>query len=286
MSYAASPAVVRQASEEMKQEGSSLGKDASVVGAQDDKDEQGVLCLPQESMEILLAGGLGIYNTFKLSVACLLSIFVPQWCQTDNGGAGAECTIYDNLTELSMYNTFVVAWNFITLFVCGFTYFMLFRREEDFAAQLDEDPEVTNNYLFKKDRKDRTVLQLYPSVAEMIRRRNVQAFWLCTASLLFYLSNAVFSGVLIFYYYYDGFVSVTVFVTNFTMSLAVIATQWNYSFTGYYHDATFSMFKTDPACYNNIDRRIRKDPRYFIPRHDVAASKEIEMAQGLVAKLK
>ena len=63
--------------------------------------------------EMISFYGLLVLNVYKTVVACLLSVFVPQYCPD----TGTTCSISDNLNlyEMNDYNIFVLFFNFVCL---------------------------------------------------------------------------------------------------------------------------------------------------------------------------
>lgn len=196
------------------------------------KDQMRVLCMSQDQFNKVLASGLAMYEIFKSVMATLLSIFVPQYCKPDlthpstSRHVGHDCTIEENFEELTQFNLFVVVWNFISLFFCMATYFFVYRRETIFNDLLDEDPTVTNDNLVRKSGEGNPcVLDLYPTISYTIRKRNTMVYFTAAFTMLILIVNIVTSGILVFYYYYTGFRTVTVFITNVTLILNILMTQ-------------------------------------------------------------
>lgn len=135
---------------------------------------------------------------------------------------------------------------------------------------LDEDPSVTNDYLVREDRKGRKVIEMYPHVARNINRSNGWTLITSTMILACFFVNAIISAILVFRDYYAGFRTVTTFLTNVFLMIQVFFNHWNLSRVGWKSGVAYSFFKSDPSVYNNIDRSLRSDPAYFVPRKPAA----------------
>jgi hypothetical protein len=245
--------------------------DPSNNGAAEHKDTVGVLCLSQDTFQWLLALGVGSYQIFKLVMATLLSVFVPQRCDDVDAfgvptGTFHDCTAKENFEDLTNFNTFVVVFNFITLLFGLIHQFTVFMRERRLIDVLDEDPTVTNDYLVRKDRKGRQVIEMYPRIGAIINSRNGWTFVTASMVLFCFFINAIVSAVLIFRDYYAGFRSVTTFLTNVFLLVQVFVNHWNLSRVGWKTGIAYSFFKSDASVYNNVDRKLKSDPTYFIPR--------------------
>jgi len=251
-------------------------------GGDEDKDMARVACLSQEQVGYLVSAGNIVYQLFKTVMACMLTLFVPQWCPTYSDDVPPqiieehECTMEDNFTDLDQMNQVALGWNFFTLFLCFIHYYLVWRREKVFIEWLDEDPTVTNDYLVRKNRRGQTVIEMYPKIEAAVRKNNTAVLVISIAVLLSFVVNIILSGIVCFRDWYAGYRTVTVFLTNVSLTVSVLLTQANHAYTGVKTGIALSMFKSDPAVYNAIDRRLRKDPEFFVPRKKATES-EVEM---------
>lgn len=235
------------------------------------EDKASFLCFKQETFQYVFSFGMAGYQLFKIVMASLLSVFVPQKCPDDIPYPGYlgevthhECTFQENFQELDSFNIAVVTINFVTLFLAIILYFCALKREAWLIKHLDEDPTVTNDFLVR-DNNGSKVIDLYPSIRDKSARWNRRLVCLSTTTVIVYFVNVVISAVLIFGYWYLGFQTITVFLTNTALCVSLIFSQWNYSRDGIESGVPYSLFKTDPSVYNNIDRAIKQDPKYFKP---------------------
>lgn len=130
---------------------------------------------------------------------------------------------------------------------------------------LDEDPTVTNDNLVARSQPtDPCVLDMYPTIAAEIRRHNVRVMIVGGIVIFFYIINVLVSAVLIFGYWYAGFRSITTFVTNMALTFNVITSQWNWARKGIQTGVVYSMYKSDPAVFTNIDRALVGREPYFV----------------------
>lgn len=227
-------------------------------------DTVGVMGLSQEFVQRVLSTGLALYNVYKAVMACLLAIMVPQACTDETTGITSDCTITENFQELDNFNIAVVVINFVTLaFSLGHAA-LVYRREALFLRMLDEDPSVTNNFLVKVDERGRRIMDLYPRVRDTVVKYNTLVMFTSTATLVLYFVNVIVSAILVFGFWYAGFRTVTVFLTNMALNLSIIFSHWTKSRQGVKTGVALSMYKSDPSVYNNIDRKNRS--KYFVKR--------------------
>ena len=64
-------------------------------------------------------------EAYKVLMACLLSVFVPQLCPE----TGTTCTLKENFSDLTPYNVFVLLFNFWSLSSFLYLYYMQKKRE-------------------------------------------------------------------------------------------------------------------------------------------------------------
>ena len=149
----------------------------------------------------------GIFTTIiegvKISMAALLSIFVPQFCPETN----TTCTLQDNFSNLSMFNEFVITFNFITLFSFIMLMTVLNMRETYFLKALDYSKDKPPNSLTEN-------LKEYPDIIDNVKIYNKRLYKWARITIVMKTLNVIFSSILIFYYYYDGFKSVTTMISN------------------------------------------------------------------------
>lgn len=149
----------------------------------------------------------GIVSTIvegvKISMAALLSIFVPQYCPETK----ATCTLQDNFSNLTMFNEFVIVFNFITLFSFIILITVINMRETYFLKSLDYSKDKSYNSLQEN-------LKEYPDIIDNVKIYNKRLYKWARITIIMKTLNVIFSSVLIFYYYYDGFKSVTTIISN------------------------------------------------------------------------
>eukprot|EP00743_Colponemidia_sp_Colp-15_P001152 GILK01001265.1.p1 GENE.GILK01001265.1~~GILK01001265.1.p1 ORF type:complete len:264 (+),score=34.23 GILK01001265.1:176-967(+) len=179
-------------------------------------------------------------NFFGLVMATLLSIFVPQNCGV------TTCTFEENLTDLTDFNKFVLGWNFATLGVLMFYAWRSARREAWMIEFLDEDHNVAHNNLQRQ-------LEAYPEIREGLRQRNLEVFVIAVFSLVILFVNIGVSIGLVAEYY-DGFRTVTVFITNVlvvTQKFVAISLTMRKCYNG---GLGLSLIRTEAVCYNVVDK--------------------------------
>jgi hypothetical protein len=139
----------------------------------------------------------------KIAMATLLSVFVPQYCEDTQ----TTCTLKQNFENLSDFNTFVIAWNLITLALFIKLTFVQNKREAYFITHLDES-KIHSYNSFEEN------LQPYPTIKSRVKQYNKQLHvWTRVTSVAFCINICV-SAILVFHFFYDGFRTITTLVAN------------------------------------------------------------------------
>jgi len=182
---------------------------------------------------------------FKVFMACLLSVFVPQNCE------GEVCTFDQNFEDLSNYNSFVLAWNFLTLSSFIYLYWVDTRNEIWLINAFDQDRTKPDNYL-STDIKD------YPEVLTKLKEHNqkVKNVYFFTTGL--YIVNIVLSSVLVLYYYYYDIKTLTALITNSLLVVDKLINGVSISMRANNENSAISLYAKEPVLYNVIDKDLRR----------------------------
>lgn len=201
-----------------------------------------------DTKELIKSYALSTIECFKVFIACLLSVFVPQACvDPKQPNESHTCTLHENFSDLSSYNLFVVVFNFITLFTCLIFYYLQSKRETYFITHLEADKDSASNALQDN-------LKNYERILGRVRDHN-ENLYICTVfSFWLFCANLVFSSVLIFHFYYDGFRSVTTLITNFMLVIGKLYSTWDIC-SNCRGGKTLALSCTlnEPTSFNNID---------------------------------
>lgn len=192
----------------------------------------------------------------KISMATLLSIFVPQYCADTE----TTCTLQQNFQDLSLFNEFVIAWNFITLGLFLWLTYLQNKREAYFISHLEEAQHLPYNSFDEN-------LKSYPKIRNRVKHFNESLDHLTTATILFFTCNVLFSACLIYIYFYDGFRSITTLLANVLLvtsrlySLVETCKQCRSVSNNSSKELALSTIKSIPKSYNDVDDAYRLEPR-------------------------
>jgi len=202
-------------------------------------------------------------DMFKLSMASMLSVFVPQscpgaelpegqdrdtWDQCDEctcNIAPHDCAFDENFRCLTGLNYFVLIWNFLCLGTLIFHYFLVWRREAFLIGNFKET--LTLGRLHVRD-----ILPDYPTVQIRLRKFNTWVFNTSALAIVLQIVNVISSGILIFGYYNDGYKSFTTFFTNLLLISLVLYNCVSAAYVGLKHELAYSCVAFEPVSYNAV----------------------------------
>ena len=186
----------------------------------------------------------------KVAMASLLSVFVPQYCEN----SGTTCTLEENFTDLTTFNKFVLAWNFISLGCFIYTSILQNKREAYFISHLEESKEHTYNSLS-------TNLQAYPRIKRRVGELNQQLHTWSIVTTVIFSCNILFSSILIFNFFYDGFRSITTLLANVLLVSTKLHTMTTtLSECNAAKLLALSTIHTRPISYNTVDLKYSQEP--------------------------
>lgn len=202
----------------------------------------------------------------KIFFGCLLVIFVDQSCSgIDNNQSYLldycpsnktqilsetlthTCTINENFSDLIMFNQFVLFWNFLTLFIFLWNFIYELKRERYIITNFD--------YSKLKSIKDiKDVFDLNPDIKNKYLLNTKILYNLNLTCIIVMLLNISFSTVLILYYYYNGFRSVTNLITSILLIIQKLQKNYFILKISYHDEYVQSTILFRPYFYNTLDK--------------------------------
>lgn len=224
-----------------------------------------------------------VSDSFKVLMASLLCVFVPQKCETQvpniqifnntfgsmhwaivlnrnasftnniNGTTLDEhiCTLSENFSDLIDFNTFALAFNFLTLFYFIYLYMVELNREKWLISNFDYDKERTDESII-------IVKNEYPEIYDTLQDKNYKYMKAYEYMAILYSFNMFFSAILLFHYYYYDYRTVTVFLTNLILCSNKIRIGRLISKESFEKGYAYSFYNTKNISFNKIDSRFEK----------------------------
>jgi hypothetical protein len=208
----------------------------------------------QDTKEMLISYGSSFLEAYKVCMACLLSLFVPQYCTRTNE-PGGTCSLKENLQDLNGFNTFVVVLNFVTLGAFIYLYSLQNRRETYLITHLDSSQDVAVTAL-KDSCKD------HPNIFTRVIEHNSTLMKLVKIVSVMFTCNAVCSAVLVIEMFYDGARTVTTLISSVLLVSAKLVSMYTVCDSCLDKDTplALSTFRSTPVGYNVIDEDYKKQP--------------------------
>jgi hypothetical protein len=200
-----------------------------------------------------------IAGIVKIAMACLLSLFVPQKCvEKDNPEKFHVCSLEENVTDLTPYNTFVLVVNFLTLAVYLAAFVTEYWRELFIIASFDHSDTLPGDNL-----KD----ELYGSAEfEAVARKYDEvslAFLILEASTgILVVLNAVASGVLVFHYYFlDAERTAVIFASYLLLVVGRVYSNTLIAWRCYSEKVALSVALVENLNLNTMDAKLKRQQK-------------------------
>lgn len=169
----------------------------------------------QDTKQYISMTVLVLIDMYRIITGSMLSLFVPQDCNELRAASNESlaetermCTIEENLYEdLTVYNAFVNAWNFLSVLMFLVSYAWEVRRERFMIEHFDDDDNKPTNWLVTFGPQKSTIWNEYLFIQKWYYRVVLVLF-------ITYVINCVLSGVLVFYMYFLDSKTVTTFLTS------------------------------------------------------------------------
>lgn len=220
--------------------------------------------LDEDQKQLLLSIITYLAETFKLFIACLLTVFVPQRCTTQ---PDQICTLRDNFFDLITYNIYSLTFNFITLSILLVFYSIEFRREKWCIKYLDHT-------IDKSDTNLKLEILDYPLYFDKLLYYNRIYYRFSIISIAVTFINIISSSVLILYYYYLDYRSILNIITNSLLILEKLFNSYKIASSSNDELCAISAYLITPIVYNTIDDDFRHNTRkkdniykVYLPSH-------------------
>lgn len=235
-------------------------QEASSADASNEKapeDEQPFLdtIVPRAVQEMFFSLLTLASNAFKVVMATLLAVFVPQTCPpSPTNPEKHDCTMEENFTDLTSFNKVALAFNFIALGFILLMFYIVWIREKFLVLFLESSPSVAADNLRKS-------IKPYPFIEKRLVFLNTTLFRVSTFCVILAIINAVLSAILVFRDYYAGPRSVTVWITNAALLVQVLTTAIQNSYIGMQTMDALSCVELVPVQFNALDPVFLSDPK-------------------------
>jgi hypothetical protein len=219
----------------------------------------------------------------KILLGCLLFIFVPQLCEgpdeslelitkqymlnISNNNVKHVCTFQDNFYDVNNFKIFVIFWNFLTLGVFLSNFIIELIREKYIQTHFEYTITYPVSDIKKVvDRNEKN--EIYDKIKNSYNKKTRYLYYSNYICLFMIITNIIFTSIMIYKYYYDGFRSITGL-----FSIVILIFQklyYNYDVLQLSLDNNFiiSTSLMKPHDYNTLDPIKFKYNQYIKKEHD------------------
>ena len=192
--------------------------------------------------------GIFFLQIYKIMTGTLLTIFVPQSCETllpSNITENRVCTLTQNYQNSDLYHQNTMYWNILTMsFFLG--YYVIELKRENWAIQyLDIDNDKPDNSLKEIIRKE-------PLLDKKMDRLNLYYYYLLCATMFTYFINVLLM-IKILYSEYHGSSTISCFVSFVLLVLMKLYNSFIVSRQSIQNDKMMSAYMSEFVSYNVLD---------------------------------
>jgi len=195
-----------------------------------------------DTKERIKISGLFIFQSYKVIMGSMLSLFVPQLC------TGEEvCTISDNLLhhDNDLFHQVTLGFNFLSVLLFIGVYIIELKRENWCVKYLDIDHNIPDNNL-------EFIIKDKPDLLLPLSKHNKLYFKSIFITSFIYSINLVLSSILI-YDNYAGIPSVTSYMSYVVLILLKIYNSLFISYDSMKNNKALSAYIIEFTSYNKID---------------------------------
>ena len=195
-----------------------------------------------DTKERLKVGALFIFQSYKVIMGSMLSLFVPQLCENEE-----VCTISDNLLhhDNDVFHQVTLGFNFLSVLLFIGVYVIELKRENWCVKYLDIDHNIPDNNL-------ESIIKDKPDLLLPLSKHNTLYFKSIFITSIIYSINLVLSSILI-YDNYAGIPSVTSYMSYVVLILLKIYNSLFISYDSMKNNKALSAYIIEFTSYHKID---------------------------------
>lgn len=143
-------------------------------------------------------------DLYRVLISSFLVVFVPQLCPAggDDPTGPHDCTINEQVTDLSYVNLVALGLNGATAIWMLLTFVVEFVRERWLIRKFEANENFSLDTL-------RIQLTQAPELRDKLGRRNRVYFIMMLVATLMQIANMILSGIIVFAYFYNGVKTIT-----------------------------------------------------------------------------
>ena len=200
--------------------------------------------------EKIKVGALFVFQSYKVIMGSLLTLFVPQKCPESETNI---CSIQDNINKPDdTFHNIALSFNALCVLLFFSTYYIELKREHWCVENLDINHDYPDNHLDD-------IIDKKPELKLQLRKHNSRYFKSIALTSSVYSVNLLLSSIVI-YNNYVGIQAVTSYLSYVALILLKIYNSLYISLDSLKNDKALSGYITEFSSFNVFDEDIIKDP--------------------------
>ena len=208
-----------------------------------------MLSFDTDFIQRVKVSGIFCLQIYKILTGTLLTIFVPQSCETllleKNTTENRVCSITQNYENNDFYHQKTMYWNFMTM-ILFFGYYMIELKRENWAIQyLDIDNDKPDNSLKEIIKRD-------PKLDKEMDKLNLYYYYFLNTTIVAYSIN-VSLMIQILYTDYHGSSTISCFMSFVLLVLMKLYNSFIVARESIKNDKMMSAYMSEFVSYNVLD---------------------------------
>ena len=197
-----------------------------------------------DTIERIKIGFKFIFQSYKVMMGSLLTLFVPQECVIDN--QSQICSLQNNIEKNDIVNKIALGFNFLSVILFIGCYMIELKRENFLIKHLDIDHNFPDNNLD-------TILYKKPDFANELKKYNKCYFSYIKVLASIYMFNLIISSVSI-YDHYAGISTITSYMSYTTLILLKLYDSTYISYYSSKNNRALSSYMLEFSSFNVYDK--------------------------------
>lgn len=200
--------------------------------------------LNTDTKERIKIGALFIFQSYKIIMGSLLTLFVPQICEFPDE-ENRVCSVMDNIEKDELINNVSLGFNVLSVLLFLGCYYVELRRENFLIKHLDINHSFADNNLDK-------IIDEKPQFKSELLKYNTFYFKCMVTTSLIYSLNLILSSIAI-YSHYAGISTITAYTSYIALILMKLYNSLYISYVSKTKHRALSAYITEFSSFNVYD---------------------------------
>lgn len=197
-----------------------------------------------DTKERLVIGFKFLFQSYKVMMGSLLTLFVPQECNINN--ELVICSVQNNIEKNELINSISLGCNFLSVLLFIGCYIIELKRENFLIKHLDINHDFPDNNLD-------TILSTKPELSKQLIKFNKFYFTYVKYLVTFYFINLIVSSISI-YDHYAGVSTLTSYISYTSLILLKLYNSTYISYKSFKKNRALSSYIIEFSSFNVYDK--------------------------------